>query len=109
MAKLARLAYLAGNDEQATLWLDKAVALRAPSPETNLVYGMIANRAGKYPAAIQYLSRAVEQSPQDAQAHFQLALAYQRSGDAQRAQEHLNRSRQLDAAEAAPLSEAAGK
>jgi len=86
------------------------VALNAPSPETNLAYGMIANRAGKYQAAIQYLSRVVEQSPQDAQAHFQLAIAYQRSGDAPKAQEHLSRSRQLDAAEPAlPPSDAAGK
>jgi Flp pilus assembly protein TadD len=70
---------------------------------------MIANRAGKYQAAIQYLSKVVEQSPQDAQAHFQLALAYQRSGDVQKAQEHLNRSRQLDALEPVPLTESAGK
>jgi tetratricopeptide (TPR) repeat protein len=113
MSKLAHLAYLAGDDRQATSWLDKASALSSSSPETDLVYGMIANRAGKYEAAIQYLSRVVEQAPRDAQAQFQLAIAYQRSGDIQKAQEHVDRYRQLNATEplpqAGPPAETAGK
>jgi tetratricopeptide (TPR) repeat protein len=109
MSTLGRLAYLAGDDQRATAWLDKAVALKAPSPETDLVYGMIANRAGRYDAAIRHLSRVVEQSPQDAQAHFQLALAYQHSGDAQKAQAHQNRYRQLSAPESVSSSQPAGK
>jgi tetratricopeptide (TPR) repeat protein len=107
MSKLAHLAYMAGDDRRAESWLEKAVALGSASPETDLIYGMIANRAGKYDVAIRYLSRAVEQVPQSAQAQFQLATAHQRRGNAERAQEHFALYRQLTAAENAPPSEGA--
>jgi tetratricopeptide (TPR) repeat protein len=107
MAMLAHLAYLAGDDQRAGSWLRKAVAAGSTTPETDLVHGMIANRAGDYEAAIRYLSRAVTQLPQFAQAHFQLATAYERSGNAEKAQHHLALYRELTAAKDAPPSEQA--
>ena len=53
MAKLAHLAYLKGDDRQCESWLAKAAALDPDDLETNLVYGMLANRAGRYDQAIQ--------------------------------------------------------
>jgi Flp pilus assembly protein TadD len=88
MAKLAHVAYLAGDDQSCESWLQKAAAFDPAWDETNLVYGMLEIRAGKYESAIQHLSRVVEQFPEHTQAHFQLAIAYQRSGNAEKALEH---------------------
>jgi tetratricopeptide (TPR) repeat protein len=88
MAKLAHLAYLKGDDRQCESWLAKAAALDPDDLETNLVYGMLANRAGRYDQAIRYLTRVVGASPGSMKAQYQLAIAYQRSGDADKAREH---------------------
>jgi tetratricopeptide (TPR) repeat protein len=88
LAKLAHLAYLNGDDEQCRSWLDQAAALDPDHEETHLVYGMLENRTGRFDQAIQHLSRIVEQSPKNTLARYQLALAYQRSGNAQKAREH---------------------
>ena len=60
MAKLAHLAYLKGDDRQCESWLAKAAALDPDDVETNLVYGMLENRAGRYDQAIRHLTRVVE-------------------------------------------------
>jgi Flp pilus assembly protein TadD len=89
MAKLAHIAYLKGDDRQCESWLARAAAVDPGDLETNLVYGMLANRAGRYDQAIRYLTKAIELSPGSMKAQYQLAIAYQRSGDAERAREHL--------------------
>jgi Flp pilus assembly protein TadD len=89
MARLAYLSYLKGDDARCRSWLEKAEALRPDDPETNLVFGLLENRAGRYDQAIQRLTRVVERTPADARAQYQLAIAYQRSGNAQKAREHL--------------------
>jgi tetratricopeptide (TPR) repeat protein len=88
MAKLAHIAYLKGDDRQCESWLAKAAALDPDDPETNLVYGMLANRAGRYDQAIRYLNKVVEASPSYMKAQYQLAIAYQRSGNLAKAREH---------------------
>jgi len=88
MARLAHIAYLEGDDGQCASWLAKAAALEPDYVETNLVTGMLASRQGRYEQAIRSLSRVVEQAPDYAQAQYQLALAYRRSGDAAKAKEH---------------------
>ncbi len=76
MAKLAHLAYLKGDDRQCESWLAKAAALDPDDLETNLVYGMLASRAGRYEQAIRYLARVVGASPGSMKAQYQLAIAY---------------------------------
>jgi tetratricopeptide (TPR) repeat protein len=88
MAKLAHIAYLQGDDRQCESWLAKAAALEPDYLETNLVYGMLANRTGRYDQAIRYLTRVVERSPGSIKGQYQLAVAYERSGDAEKAKEH---------------------
>jgi tetratricopeptide (TPR) repeat protein len=88
MAKLAHLAYLKGDDRQCESWLAKAAALDPDDLETNLVYGMLANRAGRYDQAILYLTKVVRASPGSMKAQYQLAIAYQRRGNADKAREH---------------------
>ena len=88
MAKLAHLAYLRGDDRQCESWLAKAAALHPGDLETNLVAGMLDLRTGRYQQAIGHLARVVEQSPGFSKAQYQLALAYQRNGNAAKAREH---------------------
>lgn len=87
MAKLAQLAYLEGDDREAESWLRRAAALDPGDLETNLVYGMLENRAGRPELAIAHLLRVVERAPGYAKARYQLALAYQRSGEGEKARE----------------------
>jgi len=88
MAKLAHIAYLKGDDRQCESWLAKAAALDPGHLETNLVSGMLDLRTGRYEEAIAHLTRVVERAPDYARAQYQLALAYQRSGNAAKAREH---------------------
>ena len=88
MAKLAHIAYLKGDDRECESWLAKAAALDPDDLETNLVRGMLANRAGRYDQAIRHLTKVVEALPGYTKAQYQLALAYQRSGNALKASEH---------------------
>jgi tetratricopeptide (TPR) repeat protein len=88
MAKLAHIAYLKGDDRQCESWLAKAAAVDPGDVETNLVHGMLANRSGHYDQAIVHLTKVVEASPGYAKAQYQLAIAYQRSGNAEKAREH---------------------
>jgi tetratricopeptide (TPR) repeat protein len=88
LAKLAHLAYLKGDDRQCESWLAKAAAIDPGYLETNLVTGMLELRKGRYEQAIAHLTRVVEESPAYAGAQYQLALAYQRSGNAGKAREH---------------------
>jgi len=88
MAQLAHIAYLSGDDRLCESFLKKAEALDPAHVETNLVAGMLANRAGQYQSAIEHLTRVVERAPNSARAQHQLALAYRRSGNAEQAGEH---------------------
>ena len=56
---------------------------------------MLENRSGRYDRAIEHLSRVVEQVPGYTKAQYQLALAYQRSGNVQKAREHMEIYNQL--------------
>ena len=89
MAKLAHLAYLKGDDRQCESWLAKAAALDpdAPRDEPGLRDARSSGRDATS-EAIAHLTRVVEQAPGYARAQYQLALAYQRSGDAAKAREH---------------------
>jgi tetratricopeptide (TPR) repeat protein len=87
MAKLAHIAYLKGDDGECQSWLAKATALSPDDPETNLVEGMLEIRKGHYDLAVKQLARVVAQAPGHISARYQLALAYQRAGDVEKARE----------------------
>jgi tetratricopeptide (TPR) repeat protein len=88
IAKLAHVAYLAGDDGRCEALLGRAMALDPGQAEAHLVAGMLASRAGRYDEAIDHLSRVVAQAGRSAAAHYQLALAYRRRGDADEARAH---------------------
>lgn len=87
MSKLAHLAYLAGDDAACSSWLARAHALDPDYLETNLVYGLLYNRTGRPELAVRHLTLVVERAPSHATARYQLAIAYQRSGQAEKARE----------------------
>jgi tetratricopeptide (TPR) repeat protein len=88
LAKLAHLAYLEGDARGCRSWLEKATALEPDDLETNLVSGMLEIRVGQYDRAIRHLTRVVERRPDSIRGQYQLAVAYQRSGNADKARAH---------------------
>jgi Flp pilus assembly protein TadD len=100
-AKLAQVAYLGGDDDACASWLSKAMALDPTHEEANLVAGMLANRSGQYAVAIRHLSGVVARVPSSVRAQYQLAFAYRRSGDMERAKAHMEAYDRLIAAQKA--------
>ncbi|HXY39042.1 MAG TPA: tetratricopeptide repeat protein [Vicinamibacteria bacterium] len=88
MARLGLVAYLEGDDAACESWLAKAAAIAPDDLDTHLVYGMLYNRSGRAALAVQHLTRVVERAPGYAKAQYQLAIAYQRCGEAVKAREH---------------------
>jgi tetratricopeptide (TPR) repeat protein len=88
MAHLAHTAYLDNDLALCGSLLAGAEAIDPAHAQANLVAGMLANRTGRYEAAILHLTRVVEKAPGSARAQFQLAFAYRRSGNAAKAREH---------------------
>lgn len=88
MAHLAHTAYLDNDLALCESLLARAEAIDPAHVQANLVAGMLANRTGRYDAAVVHLTRVVEKAPGSARAQFQLAFAYRRSGNAAKAREH---------------------
>jgi tetratricopeptide (TPR) repeat protein len=95
MAELAYLDYTQGDNEKCRQWLDKAADLDSKWPETNFVYGLLYNRLAKYDLAVKHLESAVQENPRHLKAHFQLSIAYRRSGNELKAKEHADIYSQL--------------
>jgi tetratricopeptide (TPR) repeat protein len=89
LSRLAHVAYLDGNDQQAGLLLARAKALDPEDLEARMVSGLLAFRTGHYDVAIDHLSRVVAVAPAYSAAHYQLVMAYQRTGNGTEAREHL--------------------
>jgi len=52
------------------------------------VYGLLYNRLREYDKAVKSLERVVQENPTHIKAHFQLSIAYRRSGSEDKAKEH---------------------
>jgi tetratricopeptide (TPR) repeat protein len=106
MAQLAYLDYTQGDNEKCRERLEKAAALNSTWPETNYVYGLLYNRLAKYDLAVRCLESAVRENPKHIKAHFQLSIAYRRSGNEAKAKEHADiYSRLLEAHKAKSLGD----
>lgn len=88
MAELAYLDYLSGDNERCRAWLDKARPLNPAWVETNMVAGLLYNRLAQFDRAIEYLGKVIRAKPDHYKAHYQLSLAYQRTGNEAKAKEH---------------------
>ena len=91
MAKLAHVAYLEGRRPRVRVaGSRRAAALDPDDVETNLVSGMLENRTGRYDRGDRAPVPRRRAAPRPtSQARYQLALAYQRSGNAEKAREQL--------------------
>ena len=60
--------------------------------EESVTYGVFCHNRGDYDRAIKYLSKAVDLEPKSDHAHYCLAAAYSRHGDARDATRHLKQA-----------------
>ena len=77
---LGELARRAGEWEQAISHFAEAARLDAGFAEAYLALGMALNSAERFPEAVAPLERYVKMLPSDAAGHYQLSMAYARTG-----------------------------
>jgi len=78
-----------GNRQQVEGLLTEAVALDPKCSDAYLQLGIVAFAQHRYADAIQLYSKAVKSDPKLAEAHYRLALAYDRAGEADKAKQEL--------------------
>ncbi|HEX5421907.1 MAG TPA: tetratricopeptide repeat protein [Candidatus Acidoferrales bacterium] len=83
--------------DQAVLHFRHASQLDVGFLEADLGLGMALNAEGKYQEAIPPLQKYIAGVPDDAAGHYQLAMAYARTGHRDEAEHELARQRELDA------------
>lgn len=93
---LGELARRAGDWNEAVSRFSRAAKLDAGFSEADLALGMSLAAAGQFQAAISPLETYVRQQPNDPAGHYQLALAYSRTGNKQGAEREM--ARQAEAA-----------
>ncbi|HWB12135.1 MAG TPA: tetratricopeptide repeat protein [Pirellulales bacterium] len=89
--KLAQLALDAGDFAQAERWAREACQTDLWDLETHRIRGKALAGQEKYPAAIEELEVALQLEPDDAEARYSLARAYQASGQPDKARAALAR------------------
>ena len=95
LSTLSHIAYLKGDEALCQAWLDKAKALDPSSVEVQFVTGALALRQERYEVAIAQLLEVVARVPDYATARFQLATAYRRAGQMDKAREQLEAYQRL--------------
>jgi tetratricopeptide (TPR) repeat protein len=83
---LGMIAYNEGDDERATMWLQRALNTEPNYPAAHAALGMTYSRQKNYKAARAELERAMQLNPKDATAAYQLGLVYARLGEKDLAQ-----------------------
>lgn len=101
---LGEIARRAAEWDTAIKHFQRAADLDAGFSEAYLARGMSLAGAGKFAEAISPLERYVKMQPEDPAGHYQLAIAYSRTGNKQAAERELDL--QKKAAEKTPLERA---
>ncbi|HEV7220407.1 MAG TPA: tetratricopeptide repeat protein [Terriglobales bacterium] len=86
---LGELARQAGNWDVAIQHFSRATKLDIGFSEAYLALGMSLSSAGNFAGAITPLEKYVNMEASDAAGHYQLAIAYSRTGDKQKAQREM--------------------
>lgn len=94
----------AGAWDAAVQHFTRAAELDAGFSEAYLARGMSLAAAGKFPEAIPSLERYVKMQPEDPAGHYQLAMAYARTGNKEAAQREMDLQRK--AAQRTPVERA---
>jgi tetratricopeptide (TPR) repeat protein len=108
MTKLAYLEYLGGRDDECRRWLDRSLALDGSWFETHMVLGLLYNRAREYEKAVQSLEACIREEPDYPKAHFQLAAAYRRLGNDEKARQYQESFEKLQQAAVSAVERARG-
>jgi predicted Zn-dependent protease len=91
---LGEIARRAGQWDEATRHFSRASQLDAGFLEAYLALGMSLTSAGKHAEAIAPLERYVKMAPGDPAGHYQLAMAYSRTGNKEAAERELKLQRE---------------
>jgi len=89
--------------QHAETYFHKALTIDPSFGEVYLQLGMLYNARGKREAALQEFEKAVHATPELTAAHYQLSLAYRRSGESGKADEEMKKYEELRRAEEAAL------
>ncbi|WP_229739062.1 tetratricopeptide repeat protein [Edaphobacter dinghuensis] len=81
--------------QQASSLLEKAVAIDPKCGEAYLQLGILSASQRSFDKAIDFYKKAIEANPQLADAHYRLAMAYDRTGQSSKAQQELQLHDQL--------------
>ena len=88
-----------GNTAEAIQTLSKSVALNPKNGDAQGALGALLLQSGDVARAITALEVAKQSAPDEAQNYYNLALAYSRAGEAEKAKAHLERYQQMKAKE----------
>jgi predicted Zn-dependent protease len=94
---LGELARQAGQWEQAAEHFSRASKLDDGFSDAFLALGMSFNSAGKFPEAVMPLEHYTKMQPSDPAGHYQLAIAYSRTGNKDRAAQEVALQREAAA------------
>ncbi|NTY38208.1 tetratricopeptide repeat protein [Burkholderia diffusa] len=75
----------AGRPDEAGLFAAEALALAPDDARVSKLFGIAACMRGDYAAGILYLERACARMPDDANLHYNLAVAFEQTGSRERA------------------------
>jgi tetratricopeptide (TPR) repeat protein len=89
LLRLGNLELSANHTDLAKTWFLKSVAQSGPSSAALMGLGKTALADRQYTDAVQYLKQALAQEPRASSIHYQLAMAYRGSGDADQMQKEL--------------------
>lgn len=98
---LGEIARRAGSWDQAIRLFTRALELDVGFLEAGLALGMSLNAAGKHAEAVAPLERYTKGAPDDPAGHYQLAIAYARTGNKEGADRELRLQREAAAKAAA--------
>jgi len=91
---LGEIARRQGTWEIAIQRFTRAAELDAGFLEAQVALGMSLNAAGRYAEAITPLERYVKRAPEDPAGHYQLAIAYSRTGNQAGAEREMEQQKQ---------------
>jgi tetratricopeptide (TPR) repeat protein len=86
-----------GGLNAARPWLENAMRLDSKFPGSRIVLGELLIREGRLSTGIRQLERALALDPENTQAYYQLATAYQKAGAPQKATAAFEKFRELKA------------
>jgi tetratricopeptide (TPR) repeat protein len=91
---LGRILLIQAKTTEAVTHFEKVLSL-GPILDIYQQIGIAYLALGRLPSAIEMLEKAVRRNPEQGEAHYKLARAYQRAGRNEEAQHEFNRSREL--------------